>query len=112
MDFTRGDSYFFKFQRKDFNGKVIMPKAQKMWFTVKENYVSPQILIQKTLDNGITYTPEDGYYHVEIKPSDTRKLEYKKYVCDIQIENSGVVNTIYKDKIKLTKEVTFEGGID
>ena len=38
------------------------------------------------------------------------KLKYKKYVYDVQVENAGLVNTIKKDKVKITEEATDEGG--
>lgn len=107
MTFTRGDTYKFKFQRKNFNGEVIETKSQNMWFTVKNNYNSDKIIIQKTLENGITFD-DDFYYHITIDHDDTKDLSYGDYVCDIQVENDGVVSTIYKDVISLTEEVTFD----
>ena len=86
MTFTRGDSFLFKFQRKNINNEIILTKSQKMWFTVKEDYETKDILIQKSLDNGIEFA-NDGYYHIEIRPNDTRNLDYGIYVCDIQIES-------------------------
>lgn len=109
LEFRRGDSFFFKFYRRYLSGEKIMTKALKMWFTVKENANSKKILIQKILDDGITFT-DDGYYHVEIKPLDSKPLKYKKYVYDIQVENDGIVNTIILDKVKINQEVTYEGG--
>ncbi len=109
LEITRGDTFKFKFQRKDYKDDVILLKTQKIWFTVKDNYITKTIKLQKTLDNGIIFT-DDGYYHVTLEPSDTKNLKYKKYVCDIQVQNDNVVTTIYKDKIKILNEVTFEGG--
>lgn len=108
MNFTRGDTYKFKFQRLDANGEPILVKAEKLWFTVKKNYKTTEKLIQKTLSD-IIFDAE-GYYHVTLQHDDTKNLKYKKYVCDIQVENSGVVSTIFKGTMTLTNEVTFEGG--
>ena len=36
MEFTRGDTYKYKFQRLDSNNEVITTKASKMRFTVKK----------------------------------------------------------------------------
>lgn len=110
MEFTRGDTYKFKFQRLDSENQPIMTKAEKMWFTVKSDYYTKNIKIQKTLDNGIEFT-EDGFYHITIQHEDTKDLTYGTYVCDIQVENSNVVQTIFKDTITLTNEVTFDGGV-
>lgn len=110
IKFTRGDTYKFKFQRKDANNEPILVRAEKIWFTVKKNNKTSEKLIQKTL-NDIVFDNE-GFYHVTIEHEDTKNLKYKKYVCDIQVGNAGVVTTIFKDTIILDKEVTFEGGIN
>ena len=85
-----------------------MAKTEKMWFTIKKSNTTSQKLVQKTLDD-IVFDNE-GYYHITLEHEDTKNLRYKKYYCDIQVENAGVVSTIYKDTITLEKEVTFEGG--
>ncbi len=108
IKFTRGDTYKFKFQRKNANNEPIMAKTEKMWFTIKKSNTTSQKLVQKTLDD-IVFDNE-GYYHITLEHEDTKNLRYKKYYCDIQVENAGVVSTIYKDTITLEKEVTFEGG--
>lgn len=110
IKFTRGDTYKFKFQRKDANNEPILVKSEKIWFTIKKSYKTTQKLVQKTL-NDMTFDSE-GFYHVTIEHDDTKNLSYKKYYCDIQVENAGVVTTIFKDTITLDKEVTFEGGIN
>ena len=109
LSFRRGDSFFFKFTRRTTKDEIIMTKSQKMWFTVKLTSNSSKNLIQKTLENGINFT-DDGYYHIEIKPMDTKELSYGDYVYDIQIENDGIVKTLKFGTLKLEEEVTFEGG--
>ena len=109
MEFTRGDTKKYKFQRKDANNNVIEPISQKVWFTVKVNDNTSEKILQKTLDNGITFDNE-YYYHILIDHDDTKDLDYGSYTCDIQVENEGVVATIYKDFFTLTSETTFEGG--
>ena len=109
LEMRRGDSAFFAFQRKDFDENPILKIAEKVWFTIKDNANSKKTLVQKTLDDGIYYT-DDGYYHIVLKPSDTKALKYKKYYYDVQIENVGIVNTIAYDKIKINPEITYEGG--
>lgn len=107
MKFTRGDTYMFKFQRKDDNDKIIKSIADKMMFTVKKNHNTENILFQKSLADGTIRFTSDGYYHIEIEPKDTQNLRYGNYVCDIEVEQAGKVTTIYLDKITLGKEVTF-----
>ena len=111
IEFRRGDSFFFKFFRRDTSNEKIIQKTEKIWFTVKDNANSKKKLIQKTLDNGITFTEKDGYYHVEIEPQDTKSMMFKKkYYYDIQVENAGVVTTIKLDILRLKEEITDEGG--
>lgn len=108
MNFTRGDTYMFKFKRKDYEDNDIMTIADKVTFSVKKNYNAKNTLIKKTLEDGtISFTSDDGYYHVEILPNDTEDLKYGNYVCDIEVEMNGKVKTIYLGKIVLGKEVTF-----
>lgn len=109
MEFTRGDTKKYKFQRKDVDNNIIETKSQKMWFTVKTDNFTNNIVFQKTLDSGITFD-SDFYYHILIDHDDTKDLDYATFKCDIQVENNGVVSTIYKDKLTITSEVTFEGG--
>ena len=110
IEFRRGNSFFFRFQRKYTDDRPIMTKSEKMWFSVKENINSKKVLIQKTFDDGITFT-EDGYYHVAIKPNDTKTMRFKKkYIYDIQIENAGLVKTIKYDIFRVKEKVTDEGG--
>lgn len=107
MEFVRGDTFKFKFCRKDATGETIVTKADEIFFTVKKNYKKSEYLIQKSLSkNEIEFT-EDGYYHVVILPDDTKNLKYNTYVCDIQVEFDGIVHTPYLGKIKITNEVTF-----
>ena len=107
---VRGDTIGLKFQRIDTEGNVITDITQQMWFTVKINTTMDEYEIQKTLNNGITFTPEDSYYHILINSSDTEDLRYMDYHFDIQVENNGIVATIKRAKLIIEPEVTFEGG--
>ena len=110
MKFRRGDTFFIKFRRRDFNNETITHISEKMWFTVKENAYTKEKLIQKTLADGNIIFDDNHYYHVIIEHDDTKDLDYGTYYCDIQVENEGVITTIYKDTFELDEEVTFEGN--
>ena len=107
LEMTRGDTFRFKFQRKTENKEVIFEKVDKMYITIKRNQDTKKALIQKTLDNGITYDESTGYYHVTIEPKDTETLSYGNHYFDIEISKDNVVKTIVKGTINFTKEVTF-----
>lgn len=105
MEITRGDTRHYKFQRKDENGNVILKKADKIYFTVKNNEVEIKPLFQKTIDDMIF--DSDGFYHFSILPEDTNKLPYRIYYYDIERIVEGDKRTISIGELKLTKEVTF-----
>lgn len=109
--FTRRDTYKFTFKRIDANGDVIPVSATEMWFTVKDNFNTTQIRIQKKLSVGeIIYDENDYSYHITIQPSDTADFIYgNKYVCDIQVQQGNIIKTIMKGTLEVTPEVTFEG---
>lgn len=109
IELIRGDTFMFKFRRKDFNNNVITDKAEKMWFTIKKNYKTTEKLVQKTLEDKSIEFGEDNYYHIRLEHEDTKDLKYKTYVYDIQVENNGFVQTIGMGTITITNEVTFEG---
>lgn len=106
MIITRGDYKLFKFQRKNKNKEVITDLPNKMYFTVKDSSYKKQVLFQKTLTNGITYT-QDNYYHIEILPEDTNNLDYGDYKYDIEIiYDDNKPKTIKKDIFTIDDEVT------
>lgn len=113
MNFTRGDTYRFYFQRLDASGQVITVKADEVWFTVKRDFVTTTREIQKKLSDGtITYNSNDYTYHVTIQPEDTANFAYNtEYVYDIQILQDDVIKTIAKGSLKVQPEVTFERSI-
>ena len=61
-----------------------------LYFTVSLTPDTTDYIIQKSLDNGITYNQETGKYELEITTNDTKdlKLDYK-YGYDITIYYNG-----------------------
>ncbi len=111
MEFCKGNTFKFRFKRKDILGNIITEKATNVWFTVKINHNTEKILIQKTLEEGSIIFGDDYYYHVVINPEDTLNLDYGIYVYDIQIDVDGEIYTLKKDGVvNLLKRVTFDGG--
>lgn len=108
MEIIRGDTKHLKFKRiNKSDGSIIMEVPEKMYFTVKYSYDTKAFLIQKTLENGIDFNEEDGYYYMTIEPEETDNLPYTNLVFDIEIIDSGNKTTIAKGNIKITEEVTF-----
>lgn len=108
MEFYRGDTHNFKFQRKS-NGKVIekLDEDVKIYFTVKNGYYDNALkIIQKTLENGITFDSEDYSYHCIINPEDTDELNYQDYYYDIEVVTSTYKQTIASGILRFKKEIT------
>lgn len=108
IEIIRGDTKKLKFQRKSTTNEVITEKPDKMYFTVKKDYYSKNIIIQKTLDKDIIYKEDDNYYYLTIEPFDTNELNYgNDYVFDIEVITGDNVKTIAKGNFIIEKEVTF-----
>lgn len=105
MKIIRGDYKVIPFVRKDKTGKIIESIPEKVYFTVKSFANSDKVLIQKTLENGITID-ENFNYNIEFNASDTDKLSFGKYVYDIEIKNGNKPRTIKKDTFEIEEEVT------
>lgn len=108
IEFIRGDTQFIQFQLKDGAGNPIqLTEDEKMYFTIKQNQNSKEILIQKKYPSDITFS--DGYYKFELSSKDTSKLAYGTYQYDIELKINEFVKTLTLGTITLTDEITFQG---
>lgn len=112
-EFKRGDTTNLKkFRITDKNGEVItLGTTEQLYFTVKKNANSSDVLLQKKIDDGITLG-EDGYYHITIESVDTSNLDYGNYQYDIELKSTNpkeIVKTIIDGTITLTDEITWRG---
>ena len=102
---TRGDTVTYTFQRKTASGDVIFTTPESIYFTLKENFNSSKIIVQK--DKSKMKMDSMGVWRFTLEHSDTEELPYGVYVWDIQITEHGAVTTIAKGKLKLTQEATW-----
>lgn len=112
MEFIRGDTAKFKFRRHNADGNVIATPADEIYFTVKTNGYSDNVLLQKTLAD-MTFD-ENYYYHFTILPEDTDNLDYGTYQYDVEIIQDGNKTTTRGEFI-IDEEITFasdEGASD
>lgn len=105
MEFIRGDTAKYKFQRKDANGNVITTKADNIYFTLKVNGYSDEVLLQKTIDD--MEFDDEYYYHFTIEPSDTDDFSFGTYQYDIEVIQDGVKTTIARGELQLEEEITW-----
>ena len=112
-EIKRGDTTNLKkFRITDKNGEVLhLTDTDYLYFTIKQNANSATVLLQKTLNNGITLG-NDGYYHITMEATDTNKLTYGNYQYDIELkatEPKEFVKTLIEGTIILTEEITWKG---
>lgn len=106
LTMIRGDSESIVLSLK--RDDVIIPfnQGDTVYFTVKRRYSTEDITLQKI----ITEFNEDGNCIIEIEPEDTKELEFRSYVYDIQLTDSnGRVTTIIPcSKFVIAEEVTYD----
>lgn len=108
LTIIRGDTKYFKFQRKKKHDESIITKLpDKLYFTIKYDYNIDDVIFQKTLENGIEFNAADNYYYITIDPKDTNNLPYGKFVYDIEVIKDEIKQTIAIGEIEIVNEVTF-----
>lgn len=78
----------------------------EIYFTVKKNTKTTEILFQKKLsDGGIVL--DEGQFVFTIQPEDTNDLKYDTYACDIELVKTGAIKQTNIGQLTITEEVTF-----
>lgn len=105
ISITRGDSFSFSVFLKKDDIEVGLMSGDKIYFTVKENVNTEEILIQKIITTFI-----NGRALINVNPEDTDSLEYKSYKYDIQFTRAdGLIKTIIIPSDFIIKpEVTYD----
>lgn len=111
LKLIRGDTWeiALKLQNSETKETIILGEGDRLYFTIKNSYVSDEFLIQKTLGNGIT-KKDDNKYHIIIEPEENSKLLYKDYVYDIEIKIGSEViktKTVKRGILTVDYEVTY-----
>lgn len=99
----RGDTKFYKFRRRNKDHEIILEKADKIYFTVKD--LTKQILFQKTIED--MSFDDEGVYHFIIEPEDTDGIDFGDYEYDLEVIADGAKRTLALGMIKIDKEVTY-----
>lgn len=108
FEFPRGDTAPLTWRLMDANKELIkIVDTTELYFSIKKNYNTQNILIQKRRSRGEVYFDEDSSTCLTIlNHLDTATMSYGKYVYDIQLEDSGYVKTLARGEITLTNEAT------
>ena len=107
LEFPRGDTCPLTLTLKDAEGNVLIPTVgDEIYFTVKKNYNSRDVVFQKKYTTG-DLEVEDGLVKFVLKHNDTASLNYGTYVFDIQFKSGDFVKTLVLGTITLTNEATW-----
>ena len=81
-----------------------------IFMTVKRTYEHTQSIFQKRLSDGSIEKTGDADYQFTILPEDTNKLQYGKYVFDIEFVREDEIKQTFVGDLIITPEVTFAGN--
>lgn len=103
--FIRGDTF-----TKNFSiAKSDWLNITQIYYTVKTQQ-NGKVLLQKTLNNGITLVSEDDekyYYNLTLDSKNTDNLKTNiRYVHDIEVISDSIKQTVLKGNLILDEEVT------
>ena len=102
MSMVRGDSLIFDLTLHDVETEDITAIV----FSCKKNGTDGTYIFQKTLEDGITETTEEGTYQVRVAPEDTAGVDAGRYVYDLEITLGDNVYTISFGDLDILQDVT------
>lgn len=100
IDMVKGDTLSFGLEIEGLGQDL-----ESAFFTVRKNETDSEILIQKSLDSGISKT-ESNKYVVRLAPEDTSELDAGNYHFDCQIGVNDDIFTIMLGILILEQDVT------
>lgn len=106
LEMIRGDTFTFGFEVEyDADPQAL----DSVSFTCKKNYDDADVVFQKKLGHGVTYTKDSSekyQYVVRVAPEDTETIEAGHYYYDLQIGINGDVFTVLIGSLKIYNDVT------
>lgn len=106
LEMIKGDTLSFAVEI-EFDDKP--QELEKVFFTCKNNLDDDDVVFQKTLGKGISFSKQERnkmYYVVRIAPEDTKDIESGYYFYDMQIELNSDVFTILTGALKVRHGIT------
>lgn len=98
MNKYRGDTFIFPFTLRDESGNAqSFQVGDIVRFGMKENiYISEYALYRE-----IQITEATQELQLTFTPDETRKLEKRDYIVELELERNGQVDTIYQEELKV-----------
>lgn len=105
IEFPRGDTCPISFELTDYEGNQLNTEELEIYFTIKKNYTTSDVILQKRYSKGeIVLNGIQG--SLVLTHQDSANLKYGNYVYDIQLKSGEYVKTLVKGQISLTDEST------
>lgn len=100
IELTRGDTARISLAVTKDDGTSYDYSADTVLFTIKASTVSREVLLQKSVADGVIY----------IAPADTETMKFGDYVYDVELTTQAgdVCTIITPSKFSLTPEVTWQ----
>ena len=103
----RGDIHYERFLVNDPNGTGTDIDFDNVYFTVKKTSKDRLFYFQKSLKKGTVEKIALGDYQIKIEPEDTAKMNYGRYVFDVQLEYKNIIKETFTGTFDLLDEVTY-----
>jgi len=112
IEFPRGDTYVYGFHLVDKNRQpvIIDDDETEIYFTVKKNQNTSEVIFQKRYTRDEIKQDENGLYYLIINANDTNQLKYGTYGYDVTIKSGEFVSTQIIGTITLTTEYTHKAN--
>ena len=102
MNKYRGDTYIFPFSLQDESGNAMkFQKDDIVRFGMKENFYTKDYALQQEIKLEI----DAEEIQIEFMPEETRKLELRRYIIELELERDGQISTIYQDMLTVEGDV-------
>ena len=102
LTMVRGDTFKFDLDLSGIDGEIT-----GVAFSIKKRDRDTEVLISKTLGNGIEEVKEgSGVYRVRVAPEDTRGFVGLHYIYDVQLTIGEDVVTPLKGDLTVVHDVT------
>lgn len=103
----RGDIDYERFLINDPNGTGTDIDFDDIYFTVKKSFRDRLFFFQKSLKNGTIEKLGPGDYQLKIERNDTSKMNFGKYVFDIQVSYKDLLTETWTGDFDLLPEATY-----
>lgn len=112
IEFPRGDTFVYGFHLVDKNKQPVNidDNETEIYFTVKKNQNTPEVIFQKRFTRDEIKLDSDGLYYLVINADDTNQLKYGTYGYDVTIKSGEFVSTQIIGTITLTTEYTHKAN--